>query len=228
MEQQLHNLQIAFFATLIAMVPVFGVFLKNYLELRTKHSNLQLRMESIDADDTERTRKIFADAQVLIQQTFGEQAGMIRSLQDEVRHQRGLIDTGASERAVLTSQKEELEKKLIEAQKQQKVNIDKLATMETYVEQLKSLTAENIKLRGEIAELRQMIEDAETKATSRHQEMSRITGDNFELTVKLQQAEEQLNNARRLLRECHEETLKLQGKEMKHKETDHDLEHPEG
>lgn len=195
MEQQLQNLQIALFAALVVIIGAIALYVKQSLELRTKNAELELRKENVDIDDTAMRNKLSAEAQRLIQQ-------WVITLQDELRHQRNLIEIGTKERTKLEADKNQLEKTLNTTLAQQAINVEKLRAMEPHLARLELLTAENIQLKGQVAELRQMIEDAETRANKRHAEMSRITGVNAELDAKLRQATIDLENVRRLLREC--------------------------
>lgn len=202
MEQQLQNLQLALFAALIVIIGAVALYIKQSLELRTKNAELELRKENVDIDDTAMKNKLSAEAQRLIQQFVVSQADSIRALQDDLRHQRDLIEQGAKERTKLESDRDQLEKTLNNTLAQQSINVEKLRQMEPHLARLELLTQENAQLKGQVAELRQMIEDADTKADQRHAEMSRITGVNAELDAKLRQATIDLENVRRLLREC--------------------------
>lgn len=198
-------------AALIVLILSVIKFVDSWVKQREKLLDLETRLKEIDVDDTERTRKISADAQDLIQKTFIGQAETIRGLQDELRHQRDLIDTSASERANLQGQKEQLEKSLNTALAQQAENVKKLAAMETIVGRLKELESENTTLKGQVAELRQKVEDADVKADLRHEEMSKLTGANAELYVKLRRANADLAKIQQSLQACSDQVAKLGG-----------------
>jgi chromosome segregation ATPase len=206
-EQQLYNLQVAFLAGLIGLVPAAFLFLRNYLDMRKKLLMADVREREIDIDDTAARNKLSADAQALIQKMYIEQNNRIKMLEDNDRHLRDLIDTGASERATLTAQKNSLETLLNEARTQQMENVKKLAAMETLTGQLKAFEAENVLLKNQVNELSKKVEEAEIKSEQRHADMSRITGANAELEVSIRTLRVEADNLRRLLRECHEQEI---------------------
>lgn len=207
MEQQLQNLQLALFAALIVIVGAVALYIKQNLELRTKNTELGLRKETVDIDDTAMRNKISAEAQAIIQRLFVESNERIKTLEDDTRHNRDLIDKSESERTRLQVENEHLEQRLNESLAQQKINVDKLKDMETHVGQLQTLRDENKRLTAEVNELRQKVEAADARSEQRHAEMSRITGENFELSVNLKKVSIELENVRRLLRECNEAVI---------------------
>lgn len=202
MEAQLQNLQIAIFAGLIVIIGAGALFIKSYLELRTKHMALELKVKETSLDDTAMRNKISVEAQTIIQRLYVDREERLKLVESDLRSYRDMLDDASSERAKLEAQKDELEKQLNSVLAQQLENVKKLAAMEPLAEKLKEVEAENANLKGQVADLRQKVEDADARAEQRHADMNRVTGANAELTAKLRQAELDLSNAQQLLREC--------------------------
>src|SRR5687768_14904509 len=96
-------------ASLIAIITAIIVFFREWLKLRTEISTLKLRAQTVEIEDTERSNKIADEAQLIVQRMFVAQSERMRTVEDEMRHQRDLIDRGSTERAELKAQKEGLE-----------------------------------------------------------------------------------------------------------------------
>lgn len=202
--------QIMPYLALLAIALIVGgtAFVKSWFGQRTKLADLQLRVQEIDIDDTERTRKLSADAQALIQRTYSEQAELIKSLQADMRHNRDLIDTANTENGKLNADLTTAKGVNTELREQQNKNIERISILILQVEQLTAAGIERDKLKEEVATLTKQVKDMEIKADSRHDEISRMTGRNFELDVNLRRTKFDYDNAIRLLRECYEQAGK--------------------
>lgn len=169
---------------LVVIVPAIGMFVADWFKLRTKYSDLKVRMEAVEVDDTERTRRLSAEAQQLIQRVYSQQVEDIRRLTDEQRHQRDLIDDANSENTRLSTINAEL-------QRQQDSHVTKIADLNEQVKLLTVASAERDALKAEVDRLHQRV-----------QEMEQAAAEHLSLSARLQKAEAALKEARRLLDEC--------------------------
>ncbi len=203
------------FALFVIACGGVGAFLKSWFDQRAKLTEYQtqlaalnVRMSTIEVDDTERTRKLSAEAQAIIQRTYSEQADRIRVLEDDTRHNRDLIDEARSENARLQGELNAEKELNVKLTTQQSLNIAQIGNLTGQVESLTAAGIERDKLKEEVNRLTTRVQEMEEKADTRHKEMSKITGEKFELDVNLRRATYDLQNAIRLLRECYEQAGK--------------------
>jgi chromosome segregation ATPase len=189
------ELVIAGITALAVVLVALGYFVRDWLSLRT-------RMMNIEVDDTKRRKELSAEAQELIQRTYGQQV-------DELRHQRDLIDDLGSKYATVVAEKAAAERELMEVKQQQIHNVEELKTLKDQVKELHNAELERDKLKQVVADLTQQVNDYETRAESRHQEMSTITGINFELNTKLRVMTTEFKTAYQLLKDCYATTDKV-------------------
>lgn len=197
----------AIVASIIALLGIAIYYARKNSELMIQNKELQLAEKKNTIDDTAMKNKISAEAQAILQRVFLENNQRMKTMEDDIRHQRDLIDSFESSQSKLEGQKEAIQKQLDDALKQQQENIKAIAAMEPIVRRVKEVEDENVKLRGQIAELRQTVEDASTKADLRHAEMNRITGVNAELETKVRTAEQ-------LLKDCRDQLLLYKPQEV--------------